>query len=240
MGIFNRISNMIKAKTNTALDGMENPVELLDQKIRDMEKSFNEAKRSSAQIFGNLKDTEKKMNQAKEDSAQYDEKVRLAMSKENEELAKKALRLKLESDKKFVSLKESYEGQKAKAEILKTKLTELEKELEKTRSYRDEAVARLNNAEASKQINEVITNVQSKSNSINIDDIERSISKKESYAAGLEELKGESLDDEFAKLEELSLDDELAKYKTPSKATSEEKKEDKDSLDLEIEKYKNQ
>ena len=47
MGIFNRISNMIKAKTNSALDEMENPVELLDQKIRDMEKSFNEAKRSS-------------------------------------------------------------------------------------------------------------------------------------------------------------------------------------------------
>ncbi|MCW5197847.1 PspA/IM30 family protein [Clostridium perfringens] len=216
MGIFNRISNMIKAKTRLSFrDEMENPVELLDQKIRDMEKSFNEAKRSSAQIFGNLKDTEKKMNEAKEESAQYDEKVRLAMSKGNEELAKKALKLKLDSDKKFESLKASYEGQRAKADVLKAKLVELEKELDKTRSYRDEAVARLNNAEASKQINEVIANVQSKSNSINIDDIERSISRKESYyAAGLEELKGESLDDEFAKLEELSLDDELNKYRT--------------------------
>ncbi|ELC8441451.1 PspA/IM30 family protein [Clostridium perfringens] len=237
MGIFNRISNMIKAKTNSALDEMENPIELLDQKIRDMEKSFNEAKRSSAQIFGNLKDTEKKMNQAKEDSAQYDEKVRLAMSKGNEELAKKALRLKLDSDKKFASLKESYEGQKAKAEVLKNKLAELEKELDKTRSYRDEAVARLNNAEASKQINEVIANVQSKSNSINVDDIERSISRKESYAAGLEELKGESLDDEFAKLEELSLDDELNKYRTSS---SESNKSSDVELDSELEKYKNQ
>ncbi|EGT3620625.1 TPA: PspA/IM30 family protein [Clostridium perfringens] len=236
MGIFNRISNMIKAKTNSALDEMENPVELLDQKIRDMEKSFNEAKRSSAQIFGNLKDTEKKMNEAKEESAQYDEKVRLAMSKGNEELAKKALKLKLDNDKKFESLKASYEGQRAKADVLKAKLVELEKELDKTRSYRDEAVARLNNAEASKQINEVIANVQSKSNSINIDDIERSISRKESYAAGLEELKGESLDDEFAKLEELSLDDELNKYRTQN--TQEDKTSDSE-VDLELEKYKN-
>ncbi|GAA0087482.1 PspA/IM30 family protein [Clostridium perfringens] len=236
MGIFNRISNMIKAKTNSALDEMENPVELLDQKIRDMEKSFNEAKRSSAQIFGNLKDTEKKMNEAKEESAQYDEKVRLAMSKGNEELAKKALKLKLDSDKKFESLKASYEGQRAKADVLKAKLVELEKELDKTRSYRDEAVARLNNAEASKQINEVIANVQSKSNSINIDDIERSISRKESYAAGLEELKGESLDDEFAKLEELSLDDELNKYRTQN--TQEDRTSDSE-VDLELEKYKN-
>ncbi|MDZ5252488.1 PspA/IM30 family protein [Clostridium sp. LIBA-8841] len=236
MGIFNRISNMIKAKTNSTLDEMENPIELLDQKIRDMEKAFNEAKRSSAQIFGNLKDTEKKMNQAKEDSAQYDEKVRLAMSKDNEELAKKALKLKLDSDKKFTSLKESYEGQKAKAEVLKSKLVELEKELDKTRSYRDEAVARLNNAEASKQINEVIANVKSKSNSINVDDIERSISRKESYAAGLEELKGESLDDEFAKLEELSLDDELNKYKTSSSEVNESVDSE---LGSELEKYKN-
>ncbi len=113
---------------------------------------------------------------------------------------------------------------------------ELEKELDKTRSYRDEAVARLNNAEASKQINEVIANVQSKSNSINIDDIERSISRKESYAAGLEELKGESLDDEFAKLEELSLDDELNKYRTQN--TKEDKTSDSE-VDLELEKYKN-
>ena len=200
MGIFNRISNMIKAKTNSALDEMENPVELLDQKIRDMEKSFNEAKRSSAQIFGNLKDTEKKMNEAKEESAQYDEKVRLAMSKGNEELAKKALKLKLDSDKKFESLKASYEGQRAKADVLKSKL------------------------------------VESKSNSINIDDIERSISRKESYAAGLEELKGESLDDEFAKLEELSLDDELNKYRTQN--TQETKTSDSE-VDLELEKYKN-
>ena len=237
MGIFNRISNMIKAKTNSTLDEMENPIELLDQKIRDMEKAFNEAKRSSAQIFGNLKDTEKKMNQAKEDSAQYDEKVRLAMSKDNEELAKKALKLKLDSDKKFTSLKESYEGQKAKAEVLKSKLVELEKELDKTRSYRDEAVARLNNAEASKQINEVIANVKSKSNSINVDDIEKSISRKESYAAGLEELKGESLDDEFAKLEELSLDDELNKYKTSSSEVNESVDSE---LGSELEKYKNQ
>ncbi len=134
------------------------------------------------------------------------------------------------------SLKASYEGQRAKADVLKAKLVELEKELDKTRSYRDEAVARLNNAEASKQINEVIANVQSKSNSINIDDIERSISRKESYAAGLEELKGESLDDEFAKLEELSLDDELNKYRTQN--TKEDKTSDSE-VDLELEKYKN-
>ena len=36
MGVFNRISNMFKAKANSALDDLENPIELLDQKIRDI------------------------------------------------------------------------------------------------------------------------------------------------------------------------------------------------------------
>lgn len=213
MGIFNRISNIFKSKTNSALDSIENPVQLLDQKIRDMEESFNKAKISSAQIFGNVKETEKNMNAALEASKDYEEKVRLAMSKNNEELAKKALKLKLESDKKYETLKQTYESQKLKASELKENLIKLQEEIDKTRSYRDEASARLNNANATKQINEIMANVQSKDNSINLDDIERSIAKKESYAEGLKDLKTPTLDDEFKSLEDVSLDEELNKYR---------------------------
>lgn len=213
MGVLNRISNMFKAKANSALDDLENPIELLDQKIRDMEESLNKAKISSAQIFGNLKNTEKAMEKSKELSKDYDEKVKLAMSKNNEELAKKALRLKLDEDKKYESLKKSYEEQSVKAKALKDNLIKLQEEIDKTRSYRDEASARLNNANASKQINEIMANVQTKKNSINLDDIERKISKEESYAEGLSDLKTPSLDDEFEALNETSLDEELEKYR---------------------------
>ena len=129
MGIFNRISNMVKAKTNAALDDMENPIELLDQKIRDMEESLNKAKISSAQIFGNLKNTQKEMDKTKELSNEYDEKVRLAMSKGNEELAKKALKLKLDADKKYETLNKSYEELSIKANTLKENLIKLQEEI---------------------------------------------------------------------------------------------------------------
>ncbi|MBM7835997.1 PspA/IM30 family protein [Clostridium sardiniense] len=213
MGIFDRISNMMKAKTNAALDSMENPIELLDQKLRDMEESLNKAKISSAQIFGNLKDTQKEMEKAKSASAEYDEKVRLAMSKGNEDLAKKALQLKLDSDKKYETLKKSYDELAVKAQTLKENLIKLQDEIAKTRSYRDEAAARINTANATKQVNEIMANVQTKSNSINLDDIERKITKEESYAEGLADLKTPSLDDEFAALEKDSLDAELEKYR---------------------------
>ncbi|MBC7765628.1 MAG: PspA/IM30 family protein [Hyphomonadaceae bacterium] len=214
MGILDRISNMVKGKVNTTLDAMENPMELLDQKVRDMETSLNTAKISSAQIIGNVHETEKKMEEAKQESADYDEKVKLALSKGNEELAKKALAKKLEADKQLASLTASYQTARQKADAIKESLRDLEEEIEKTRAYRDEAVARFNNAEASQKVNEILANVETKTNKINLDDIERKIQKKEAMAEGLGELRPDSsLEDEFKKLEETDLDEELKKYK---------------------------
>lgn len=218
MGVFKRLSNMMKAKANNALDEMENPIELLDQKIRDMEESLNKAKVSSAQILGNVHEIEKKMERAKLESADFDAKVKLAVQKGNDELAKKALQKKLDADKQYESLSKSYEDASKKAQLIKEKLRDLEEEIEKTRAYRDEAAARYNNAEATKQVNEVLSNVDAGSNKINIDDIERKIEKKEALAEGLGDLQQDtSLDKEFEELNSVNLDDELAKYKNGNK-----------------------
>lgn len=214
MGIFSRMSNMIKAKVNNTLDEMENPIELLDQKLRDMEEQFNKAKLNSAQILGNVHEIEKKLNLAKKESADYEEKIKLALSKGNENLAKKALARKVEIDKKVSSLQSSYDNSKIQADALKANLRSLEEEINKTRNYRDEAAARFSNAEASQKVNEVLANVQTKNNSIQLDSIERKIQRKESLAQGLGELKDlDNFDSEFEKLNEVDLDLELEKYK---------------------------
>lgn len=215
MGVFKRVSNIFRAKVNNALDEVENPIELLDQKIRDMEQSLNDAKISSAQILGNVHEIQKKMEKAKTESDDFDNKVKLAIKSGNDDLAKRALEKKLEADKNYNSLKTSFESSKIKADAIKKKLRELEEEIEKTRGYRDEAAARYNNAEAAKKVNEILSNVETGSNKINIDDIERKIEKKEAMADGLADLREDnSLDSEFEKLNEVNLDDELAKYKS--------------------------
>ena len=215
MGIFTRMSNMIKGKVNSTLDEMENPVELLDQKLRDMDEQLSKAKLSSAQILGNVHEIEKNLTVAKKESEDFDQKVKLALSKGNEDLAKRALAKKVETDRKVSSLQASYDNAKIQADTLKTNLRALEEEITKTRSYRDEAAARYANAEASQKVNEVLANVQTKNNSIQIDSIERKIQRKESLAQGLSELRDlDNFDSEFEKLDEVDLDFELAKYKT--------------------------
>lgn len=215
MGIFNRMSNMIKGKVNSTLDEMENPIELLDQKIKDMEEQLSKAKLNSAQVLGNVHVIEKKMNAAKNESVDYDSKVKLALSKNNEDLAKRALSKKVDADKKYESLVTTYNTSKAQADALKKNLRALEEELEKTRSYRDEAAARYSTAKASKKVNEVLANVETKTNSINIDNIERKIAREEAMANGLGELKNiDDFDSEFEQLGDVDLDAELEKYKS--------------------------
>lgn len=215
MGIFKRMSNMIKGKVNSTLDEMENPIELLDQKIKDMEEQLSKAKLNSAQVLGNVHEIEKKMNAAKNESVDYDSKVKLALSKNNEDLAKRALAKKVDADKKYESLVTTYNTSKSQADALKKNLRALEEELEKTRSYRDEAAARYSTAKASKKVNEVLANVETKTNSINIDNIERKIAREEAMANGLGELKNiDDFDSEFEQLGDVDIDAELEKYKS--------------------------
>jgi phage shock protein A len=214
MGVFTRISNIFKAKVNNALDEVENPIELLDQKLRDMEDQLSKAKLNSAQIIGNAHEIKKRLDTAEKEVQDYEEKVKLALSKNNEDLAKRALQRKLEADKKVTSLKESYEAAKSQADTIKKNLAALEEEISKTRQYRDEAAARYSTAEASQKVNEILANVQTKTNTIQLDAIERKIQRKESLATGLGELRDvDDFESEFEKLDETDLDLELEKYK---------------------------
>lgn len=214
MGIFSRMSNMLKSKVNDTLDDMENPIELLDQKIRDMDAQLSKAKLNSAQILGNVHEIKKKLDNAVKSAEDFDNKVKLAMSKGNEDLARRALAKKVDCDKQVSTLQASYESSKIQADAIKKNLSALEAEITKTRSYRDEAAARYSNAEASKQVNEILANVQTKTNSIQIDNIERKIQRKESLAQGLSDLRDvDTFDSEFEALDSLDLDLELEKYR---------------------------
>ncbi|MFT8887346.1 MAG: PspA/IM30 family protein [Ethanoligenens sp.] len=217
MGIFGRFAKMTEAKINEALDNVENPIEMCNQHLRDMEEKFRQAQLSSAQVIGNAHRVEDDLNAAKQESAEWDEKIRLAVSKGNDDLAKRAIARKHEIDTRVQTLSASYETAHAQAEKLKETLTELRDEIDTTRRKRDELEARYKTAEASQKVNEIVANVSTKKNDINMDDIERKIARKEAMAEGLGELadmKKDNLDDAFKKLEgDIDLDAELAKYK---------------------------
>ena len=213
MTIFNRIFYLLKSKINTILDEVENPLELLDEKIRDMEFALNEARISSAKILGNAHEIERRIGRLSKESDEYVEKIKLVLRSGNEPLAKELLQKKLDNDKYSASLVSSYNNANAKCTSLKIKLRELEKSVYEAKIYRSEAVARYNTAEVHKKISELIGNISTNRNCISLADIERSIEKKECYILGLEDLNNNSeLNVELDTLTSLDLNTELKKY----------------------------
>ena len=212
MTIFNRILYILKSKMNRTLDELENPIELLDQKIIDMECTLNEARLSSAKILGNIHEIERRIESLSKESDEYVQTIKIALNKGNETLAKKILQKKLDNDKYSASLNTSYENANAKGEALKLKLRELERNIYETKIYRNEAIARYNAAEAYKKIDEIIGGISTESNSIPLSSIEKSIEKKECFIAGLTELNfNNKLNNEIANLTSLDLNIELKK-----------------------------
>ncbi|MCB2291233.1 PspA/IM30 family protein [Clostridium sp. CS001] len=213
MTLLTRILYILKSKINSTLDELENPLELLDQKIRDMECTLNEAKFSSAKVLGSTHEIERRIESLSTESATYVETIKLALSKGDETLAKKILQKKLDNDKYCISLNSSYTNSTAKAHSLKLKLRELEQNIYETKIYRNEAIARYTAAEADKKINEILGNISTKNNAMPLSDIERIIEKKECYVSGLTDLNfANELSNELDGITRLDLSLELKKY----------------------------
>lgn len=217
MGFFGRLGKMAQAKFNELLDTVENPIEMCNQHIRDLEAKFREAELATAQVIGNARNVEREMKETLQQVNEWEERIKLAVSKGNDELAKKAIVKRSEIQQRYDMLSKTFETANAQAEKLKVSLKELRDEIEQTRMKRDELEARYKTAEATQKVNEVVANVSTRKNEIQMDELERKIEKKEALAAGLGEvaaLKKDNLESEFSKLEsEVDLDAELAKYK---------------------------
>lgn len=213
MGIFKRTADIVKASANKALDNLEDTEAMIDQSIRDKEKALNDAKSAAATVFGNLQQLEKNISEAKTNLKEWEKRIKLSIDKNNDELARKAIEGKNQEEKRLQELERSYETAKIQTNALKNNLNELQHDLDKLIADRDNLVARLKAAEAAEKTNEILANVTSKGNSIDLDRLERKIEAKEAHAAGLAEMKTTSVEDEFEKLSESSAEDELTKYK---------------------------
>ncbi len=132
MGILKRINNIFKAKTNKALDQIENPIETLEQKIREL----SEAQTKSISGLAKVKAVEIKFKNA----------AKTAMDS-SQEYKEKAIRLKARYDK----CEEGPEKEQYKADITLM--------LNQSENFRNDSVTQ--NANAAKQA-ALVSNLEGK------------------------------------------------------------------------------
>lgn len=160
MGIFKRIKTIAKADINGLLDGLEDPIAMLNEYSREMEQQIAKAESAlSRQIFVENKqaalilDTkslvEKRTRQAK-----------LALEQGEDTIAKLAVQEKLTQENQLKVYAEQYETIKGQTQILKDKLLELQETYNELQHKKILLASRANVAQSIKQIQKATVSFQ--------------------------------------------------------------------------------
>lgn len=214
MGIFDRISRLVRANVNDALDSAEDPEKMLDQLIRDMTEEIRRARGQVAAMIAQEKELAADKAEADRTSSEWGRRAQLAVNQGKDDLAREALRRKRDSDENGRIYEEQLTAQQHTVARLKNQLQELENKLDTMESKRDALVARSRRAKAQQQVNETLGNLPSSGAASEFERFERRIRTTEAKAAASAELADLDNEDEFAALDrDFGVEDELAALK---------------------------
>ncbi len=210
MGLFDRVSRVIRSNINAVVSSAEDPEKILEQTVSDMQEDLVQLRQAVAQAIASQKRLEQQYNQAQTQSAEWYRRAQLALQKDNEDLAREALSRKKTFSDTATSLKQQLDLSANQVTTLKRNLTALESKIAEAKTKKDMLKARARAAKATEQINQAMGKVDTSSAIGAFDRMEEKVMEMEAQSAAVGELAGDSLLDQFAALESGSdVDSEL-------------------------------
>ncbi|MGC4191862.1 MAG: PspA/IM30 family protein [Thermomicrobiales bacterium] len=218
MGIFDRISNLVRANVNDLLDRAEDPEKMLEQILRDMQEGIGTAKSQVAAMIAQEKELEADYNDNAQLAAEWGEKAKRAVAAGKDDLAREALRRKKDADENAAVYKQQLDIQTQTVEKLKSQLNQLESKYQTTVSQKQSLIARQRRAEVTKKVTQQATATVSSLSPLDasseLDRIERKIRSNEAEAAAYQEIGDNSFDTQFKELDyDVDIEKELEALK---------------------------
>ena len=163
MGIFNKLSTVIRSNLNDLIARAENPEKMLNQIILDMRDQLAKAKQEVAVAIA---DERKLKAQAEEEARQaqdWEKRAMLAVREERDDLARQALQRQTEYAERAQQLYDTWQKQATETERLKDSLRQLNSKIEEARRKKNLLIAKQKRAEAQKRIHETMTGLSDRS-----------------------------------------------------------------------------
>ncbi|HEY7035437.1 MAG TPA: PspA/IM30 family protein [Thermomicrobiales bacterium] len=210
MGIFDRLSRLIRANVNDLIDGAEDPEKMLNQILRDMESAIPQARSQVQEMIAQEKLIEADRNEAQKLALEWGNKAQRAVAAGRDDLAREALRRKRDNEQNAQLYSEQLVTQEQVVAKLKDQLRQLEAKYQATLSKRDTLLARHRAAQATEQVARTLTTFSPMDPSADLERMERKIRSREAKAAAMVEMGSETLDAQFMELEDPDIETELA------------------------------
>lgn len=218
--IFNRTGRVARGQANQAIGAIEDATfeSTVRQTVADMRTELNRVVQSSAMAMSNYNRLDAEYQKYARQSQDWKQRANLALDAGNEDLAKKALAKKAESDKQVTSLQAAVDSARQASETLKTQVTELKHRIEEGERTATTLVARKNAALAQRKVSEALAGVGKADNAFaQLSHFEETVAKEEATAKAFDQLasagKDPNLDAQFAQLEGHTVDADLEMLK---------------------------
>ncbi|NES82471.1 MAG: PspA/IM30 family protein [Moorea sp. SIO2B7] len=214
MGLFDRLSRVIRANVNDMVSKAEDPEKILDQAIIDMQEDLVQLRQAVARAIAAQKRTEQQYNKNQTEANNWQQRAQLALTKGDENLAREALMRKKSSAEIAGTLKTQLDQQTNQVKTLKNNLIALESKISEAKTKKDMLKARVNAAKANQQLQNTIGNLGTGTAMAAFERMEDKVLEMEAVSQSAGELGGVGLENQFAQLEAGSdVDDELAAMK---------------------------
>ena len=209
MGVFQRLSDLLKSNVNDLIDRAEDPEKMVKQIILDMQTELTKATQNYGKAKASERLAEKKYLEAQKISADWESKAKTALAKGDQDLAKQALARKVKADEDLVNYKEMYESISAQTDAIGDQVEVLKAKLEEAKSRQAMLIARSQMAETKKNLAKASGSFDSNSSFEKFQKMEEMVERKEAEADAFTEIAGSSLNggcgdelrDSFEKLE---------------------------------------
>jgi phage shock protein A len=142
MALLERVTTLVKANINDLVSKAEHPEKLLQQLLLDMENQYMQVKTQVAIAIADQHLLETKQKDSLAAQGDWVRKAELALSKNDENLARTALDRSLTYETAAHNFAQQIEDQAHQVEMLKTALHRLEQKMTETRTKTELMVAR--------------------------------------------------------------------------------------------------
>ncbi len=218
--MFSRLGRVARGQANQGVGAIEDATfeATVNQTVADMKTELNNVIRASAMAMSEYNRLDAEYQKYVKQSQDWKARAGTALDAGNEDLAKKALAKKTESDRQVASMQTAVQNAQATSEKLKQQVADLKRKIDEGERTATTLVARKNAATAQRKVSEAMAGVGNADNAFSaLGKFEESVAREEATAKAYDQLasagKDDDLEAQFAQLGDHGVDAELEALK---------------------------